>query len=91
MECKPRLFWWCKHFNPLARKVAWSSKVSTGLSVKIPRTTALKDSPHRPPTDNRHQLPTANCQLPTANRQPLFKIVVLCLAHVLTMKQRAFP
>ena len=48
---------------------------------------------HQPPTTNHHQLPTANChQLPTtANRQPLFNtiFVVLCPAHVLTMKQRA--
>ena len=46
--------------------------------------TALMDRPQGPPTANR-QPPTA------ANRQPLFKTVsvVLCLAHVLTMKQRA--
>ena len=39
-------------------------------------------------------MPTANRQPPptAANRQPLFNTVcvVLCLAHVLTMKQRAF-
>ena len=42
---------------------------------------------HQPPTANRHQPPTA------ANRQPLFNTVsvVLCLAHVLTMKQRVPP
>ena len=47
--------------------------------------TALKDSSWGPPTVNRQPPPTA------ANRQPLFNnaSVVLCLAHVLTLKQRA--
>ena len=62
--------------------------------------TAIRQRPpttnrHQPPTaTNRHQPPTANRQPPTAaNRQPLFNAVsvVLCRAHVLTMKQRASP
>ena len=56
---------------------------------------ALQDSPQGPPTANR-QPPTAtnNCQPPTAtNHQTLFNTVsvLLCLAHVLTAKQRASP
>ena len=49
--------------------------------------TALKDSPQGPPSANRRQPPTA------ANCLPLFNTVsvVLCCAHVLTMKQRASP
>ena len=57
--------------------------------------TSLKKGSQRPPTElptatNRQLPPTANRQPPTAaNRQPLFNTVsvVLCLAHVLTMKQ----
>ena len=45
--------------------------------------TVLKDSPQGPPTANRHQLPTAS-RCTTVS-------VVMCLAHVLTVKQRAFP
>ena len=67
------------------------------------RRTALEDSPQGPPTATRHQPPTTNRQPPTANRrrlpptanrhQPFFNrvSVVLCLGHVLTMKQRASP
>ena len=51
---------------------------------------------HQPPSATNHQPPTANHHqpLPTAaNRHPLFNTVsvVLCLAHVLLMKQRASP
>ena len=55
---------------------------------QIRRSQPLRTAP------NRHQPPTANRQPPTAaNRHPLFNTasVVLCLAHVLTMKQRASP
>ena len=51
-----------------------------------PLRTATKD--HQPPTaTNRHQPPTAT------NRQPLFSTVsvLLCPAHILTLKHRAVP
>ena len=53
--------------------------------------TALKDSPRGPPTANRQPPTDANRQPPpTANRQPSFNTVsvVLCPAHVVTMKQK---
>ena len=62
-----------------------------------PRTAHRQPPPtaHRqPPTANCHPLPTAATQPPTAaNRPPLFNTAsaVLCLAHVLTIKQRASP
>ena len=57
-----------------------------------PQSFVVKDSPEGP-TANRQPPPTANRQSPIANRQPLFYTasVVMCLAHVLTMKQRASP
>ena len=65
-------------------------------SVLFMSTTARKDSPQGPPTANRRPATAAythrNGQPPTAtNRQPLFKTasVILCLAHVLTIAQRA--
>ena len=54
-----------------------------------------KINSRQPPPTANYQLPTANCHQPptAANRQPLFNdaSVVMCLAHVLGMKQRASP
>ena len=59
---------------------------SAGLSLRA-HIFFFKDSPQGPPTANCQPPPTA------ANRQPLCNTasVVLCRAHVLTMKQRASP
>ena len=72
--------------NPRPRQGGRRVQMSLlGLFFKT-RMFFVKDSPQG--------LPTANRQPPTAaNRQPLLNTVSvgLCLAHVLTMKQRASP
>ena len=73
----------------------WNGHPGGGAVLQSPSffllRTALKDSPQGPLTANRQPPTATNRQPPTANRQPLFNTVVLCLAHVLTMKQRASP
>ena len=74
-------FCWCDETPPPPAVLGGPILFCEGQPLR----TASKD--HHPPTANRHQPPTA------ANRQPSFNsaVMVLCRAHVLTMKQRASP
>ena len=79
-----RQWLWRSAGRPLCRAV-----------VTVPRNNQPPTAHHRsPPTANRQPPQTDHRQPPTAaNRQPLFNTVsvVLCLAHVLTLKQRMSP
>ena len=92
----------CTHQAIASREKGDRSRAGLSLRTPIFFCSALKDIFQGPPTADR-QPPTANHQPPTANRQPptanrrqppavaQYHLCGFCLAHVLTMKQRASP